>query len=168
MQSSRRSCPRTRAPFSCGSGPGLPLVAPAQSKKMSIKFEEVSLKTHDCWDHTRDAGDSQFADRERGTLSMTDDEPPAGSRWSGKRWSAIFSEERVRLARRSRIGKVPFEVIGTLAPAGVDMNGADQDDQILLPLRTALRRVFNIIYVNNIYVQVRSEQVDASALWVAR
>ena len=51
-----------------------------------------------------------------------------------------------------------------LAVAGVDMNGADQDDQILIPIRTALRRVFNNIYVNNIYVQARSErQMDACA-----
>jgi putative ABC transport system permease protein len=47
------------------------------------------------------------------------------------------------------------------------MNGADQDDQILIPLRTALRRVFNIVYVNNIYIQVRSERLmDACAVRV--
>jgi putative ABC transport system permease protein len=41
------------------------------------------------------------------------------------------------------------------------MNYADQDDQILIPLRTALRRVFNI------YLQVRSErQMDSCALRV--
>ena len=44
------------------------------------------------------------------------------------------------------------------------MNGADQDDQILVPLRTALRRVFNVIYLNNIYIQARSEkQMDQCA-----
>jgi putative ABC transport system permease protein len=64
-----------------------------------------------------------------------------------------------------RIGKVPFEVIGTLAAAGVDMNGTDQDDQVLVPLRTAMRRVFNVTYINNIYVQVRSEhQMTAAAV----
>jgi len=68
------------------------------------------------------------------------------------------------LGQKIRIGKVPFEIIGILAPAGVDMNGADQDDQILIPLRTAMRRVFNIICISNIYVQVRSEaQMDQCA-----
>jgi putative ABC transport system permease protein len=54
--------------------------------------------------------------------------------------------------------------VGTLAPAGVDISGSDQDDQILIPLRTAMRRVFNVIYVNNIYVQARSEHaMDGAA-----
>jgi putative ABC transport system permease protein len=44
------------------------------------------------------------------------------------------------------------------------MNGQDQDDQILIPLRTSLRRVFNVIYLSNVYVQVRSEkQMDPCA-----
>jgi len=53
-----------------------------------------------------------------------------------------------------RIGKVPFEVIGVLAPKGLDINGADQDDQIFIPIKTALRRLFNLTYINVIYAQV--------------
>jgi putative ABC transport system permease protein len=64
-----------------------------------------------------------------------------------------------------RIGRVPFRVVGTLASAGVDMNGVDQDDQILIPLRTALRRVFNLDHLSDIYVQVRTESLmDEGAL----
>jgi len=55
-----------------------------------------------------------------------------------------------------RIGKVPFEVIGVLAPKGLDMNGADQDDQIFIPIKTALRRLFNLTYINVIYAQVNN------------
>jgi putative ABC transport system permease protein len=55
-----------------------------------------------------------------------------------------------------RIGKVPFVVVGTLSPAGVDLGGTDQDDQILIPLRTSLRRAFNVAYLSQIFVQARS------------
>ena len=55
-----------------------------------------------------------------------------------------------------RIGKVTFNVIGVMEPKGVDMNGVDQDDQIFIPLQTALRRVFNLTYINTINIQPAS------------
>jgi putative ABC transport system permease protein len=45
------------------------------------------------------------------------------------------------VGERIRIGTIPFEVIGVLEPKGVDMNGVDQDDQIVIPLRKAPPRV---------------------------
>jgi putative ABC transport system permease protein len=57
-----------------------------------------------------------------------------------------------------RIGKVPFEVIGVLESKGVDMYGTDQDDRIIIPIRTALRRVFNQTYINSIYLQVDKQE----------
>jgi len=59
---------------------------------------------------------------------------------------------------RFRIGRVPFEVIGITAPKGMDANGIDQDDLIIVPLQTALRRLLNVTYVETIYVQARSGQ----------
>ncbi|HEB68866.1 MAG TPA: FtsX-like permease family protein [Desulfobulbus sp.] len=59
------------------------------------------------------------------------------------------------VGRILRIGRVPFEIIGVLTPKGLDMNGTDQDDQIIIPLKTALRRLFNLDYINAIYVQAR-------------
>jgi putative ABC transport system permease protein len=55
-----------------------------------------------------------------------------------------------------RIGHSIFEVIGVTQPRGADLAGADQDDVILIPLETALRRVLNVAYVNTILVQARS------------
>ncbi len=60
-----------------------------------------------------------------------------------------------------RIGKVPFKVIGVLRPKGVDMHGDDQDDQILVPINAALRRLFNQDYIESIYFQVdHKENMD--------
>ena len=62
-----------------------------------------------------------------------------------------------------RIGKVTFNVIGVMEPKGVDMNGVDQDDQIFIPLQTALRRVFNLTYINTINIQpASSERMQAA------
>lgn len=66
----------------------------------------------------------------------------------------IFGEDDP-VGKMIRIGRVPFEVVGVLAPKGLDINGTDQDDQIVIPLKTAMRRLFNLTYINAIYVQAR-------------
>ena len=67
-----------------------------------------------------------------------------------------------------RIRRVPFEVIGVAAPKGVDVNGDDQDDVIFVPLRTAMRRLFNVAYVEAVCVQARDAQASKLAEEEAR
>jgi len=57
-----------------------------------------------------------------------------------------------------RIGRVPFEIVGVSAPKGIDQNGADQDDLILVPLGTAMRRLLNVSYVQSIYLQAKDTE----------
>ncbi len=52
-----------------------------------------------------------------------------------------------------RVRGVPFDVVGVLAPKGVLADG-DEDNQILVPLRTGLRRVLNVRWLDVIYVGV--------------
>jgi putative ABC transport system permease protein len=59
--------------------------------------------------------------------------------------------QTIRIGRRG----VPFEVIGVTQPKGVDTNGLDQDDIIIVPLGAAMRRLMNVIYVQTIYVRAR-------------
>jgi putative ABC transport system permease protein len=54
-----------------------------------------------------------------------------------------------------RIRGVPFEVIGVLKAKGIQADGSDQDDQVLIPIQTAQRRVFNLTWLNPIFVSVR-------------
>ena len=60
------------------------------------------------------------------------------------------------VGRVVRIGNVPFEVIGMTRARGIDSNGADLDDVVVVPLETAMRRVLNIPYVHAVFVQARS------------
>jgi len=57
-----------------------------------------------------------------------------------------------------RIGRVPFEIIGVTRPRGIDANGIDQDDMVLVPLETSMRRLLNVPYIQTIYVQARGSQ----------
>ena len=40
-----------------------------------------------------------------------------------------------------RIGNAPFKVVGVLKPKGVSASGSDQDDNIIVPYTTAMRRL---------------------------
>ena len=52
------------------------------------------------------------------------------------------------------IGRVPFRVTGVLKAKGVNAEGANLDVQVLIPVMTALRRVFNADYLDRIFVEV--------------
>lgn len=65
------------------------------------------------------------------------------------------------LGETIRIGRIPFTVIGVMEPKGTDIDGVNQDDQIFVPIQTALRRVFNLDYINTINIQATSiEKMD--------
>jgi putative ABC transport system permease protein len=62
------------------------------------------------------------------------------------------------IGQQIRINKVPFEVIGVTAPKGMDINGLDQDDLIIVPLETAMRRLLNVVHIQTVYIQARSSK----------
>ncbi|HEU4886351.1 MAG TPA: ABC transporter permease [Thermoanaerobaculia bacterium] len=55
------------------------------------------------------------------------------------------------------IGGIPFEVVGQLAEKGIT-DGQNEDDQILIPLETARRRVFNADSLSRLLVQAESAE----------
>lgn len=143
--------------------PGVRLAAPAISKKLAARFESENANTNVVGmtlDGFRirniEVASGRFFDAEESR---------------GRRRVAILGPTVVRnlfggddpIGQKIRIGRVPFEVIGVTQPKGTDANGADQDDLIIVPLTTAMRRLFNVTYVDRIYVQA----VNADALYQA-
>ena len=65
---------------------------------------------------------------------------------------------------RLTIGGVPFEVVGTLSERGQGLDVANEDDQIYVPLRTAMRRVMNRDFYNGLLLEVGSwdQMTDAA------
>ena len=59
------------------------------------------------------------------------------------------------ISRDIRVRGVPFEVIGVFKAKGIQADGSDQDNQVVIPIRTALRRVYNLTWLNPIFVSVR-------------
>ena len=57
------------------------------------------------------------------------------------------------------IAGAPFEVIGVLQAKGADAGGMPQDDKVLVPVTTAMRRLLNVDYVDRIFVQAQSRDL---------
>jgi putative ABC transport system permease protein len=64
-----------------------------------------------------------------------------------------------------RLRGLPFEVIGVLEPKGIEADGSDQDGNVYVPIRTALRRVFNTTWLSAVFVAVaeRARMPEAEA-----
>jgi putative ABC transport system permease protein len=52
-----------------------------------------------------------------------------------------------------RVKNVPFVVVGTLTPKGFSMSGSDQDDQVLMPYTSGMKRVLGQTTLRTINVQ---------------
>lgn len=67
----------------------------------------------------------------------------------------IFGEKSA-VGEKVLVSKLPFTVIGVLAPIGVDASGQDQDDQVLVPYTTAMSALFNVDYLTGIFIKAES------------
>ena len=128
---------------------------PAQTKKLQVKYGNLNTRTN-----IVGTNDDILTVRNyvllKGRFFDRDEN-------NGRRRVAVLGQTVVEnifnhsdpIGRVIRIGRVPFEVIGVLAPKGLDINGTDQDNQVIIPLKTALRRLFNLDYINAVYVQAK-------------
>ena len=139
--------------------PSVRLAAPAAGKKLAARFESENINTNVI-------GMTAEGFRIRNIeVAFGRSFDPEESR--GRRRVAVLGPTVVRnlfgdidpIGLSFRIGRVPFEAIGVTKPKGIDANGADQDDLVIVPLETAMRRLLNVTHVEMIYVQ--AETADA-------
>jgi putative ABC transport system permease protein len=130
--------------------------APAQGKKMLVKYEAVNTTTS-IIGTTEAIIPVRDLSIDKGRF-FTDDEDKTSQRVAviGDTVVKNLFGDRSPVGESVRIGKVSFDVIGVLGKKGTDLVGADQDDVIYIPINTALRRLLNLTYINNIYVQAKS------------
>jgi len=143
--------------------PSVALAAPGVSKKLAVRWEDQDALTN-----VVGMSAEGFAVRNITVASgrlFDADESRAAKRLAilGPTASANLFGSADPVGQQIRIGKVPFEVIGLAAPKGMDVNGADQDDVILVPLETAMRRILNVTHVQNLYVQARDSRALENA-----
>jgi len=137
--------------------------APIQSKKVQVKFANLSSNT------TVVGTSHEFPEvrsfcTQRG-IFFSESENRASRRVAvlGRSVANNLFEGTEPIGKTIRVGQIQFEVIGVMESKGVDLNGVDQDDQIFIPIQTALRRVFNQDYISSIYLQTNGPDEMAAA-----
>ena len=143
--------------------PSVAAAAPVESQRVPVRFGALSANTS-IVATTAVYADVRRIRAARGAF-FTDEEEAAALRVAlvGPTVVTNLLGGRDPIGETIRLNTVPFEVVGVLEARGLDMNGADQDDVVIVPLRTALRRLFNQTHVTAVSVQARSEDHIAAA-----
>ena len=63
------------------------------------------------------------------------------------------------LGQTIRVRNIPFTIVGVLAPKGFNLFGQDQDDIVLVPYSSHMRRITSRTFVNSILVQAANDKV---------
>jgi putative ABC transport system permease protein len=81
---------------------------------------------------------------------------------------ALFGEEDP-IGGEILVGPVPFRVGGVLQRLGTDIHGMDRDNEVVVPISTAMRRVMNVDTIRAVKLLVRDpRRVDGAAAEVER
>jgi putative ABC transport system permease protein len=67
------------------------------------------------------------------------------------------------LGKTLRIRDIPFKIVGLLEPKGFNLFGQDQDDVVIIPYTSHMRRITSRTFVNSILVQAASAEVITKA-----
>jgi putative ABC transport system permease protein len=147
-----------------GLTPELARVAPAQDRSRRVKYGQIStmtkvLGTTPDFEEVRD-----FRTVQGRYFTEEEDRLSARVAVLGSRVRELLFPDMNSVGETIRIGKIPFRVVGVLESKGATVDGlSEEDNQVVIPLRTAMRRVFNLDYLKLIYVQVGDRSLLAEA-----
>jgi putative ABC transport system permease protein len=131
------------------------LAVPAQDRSFRAKYGAISTMTKvtgttPAYEEVRDFRTVQGR-------YFTKDENQTSARVAvlGSRVRDLLFPDEDPVGKTVRLGKIPFVVIGVLESKGATVDGlSEEDNQVLIPIRTAMRRAFNLDFIKMIYVQV--------------
>lgn len=76
----------------------------------------------------------------------------------------LFTNGENPVGKVVRFNKIPFTVIGTLEEKGTNSMGMDQDDVVLAPYTTIMKRVLAIDYIQGLYASAIDESLTDEAI----
>ena len=135
--------------------PSVSLAAPAQDRGRVVRYERTNTMatvraTTPEWMAIRD-----FALSEGRFFTHEENEGAARVGVIGSDVRETLFADADALGRTVFVGRVPIRVIGVLESKGLTVDGlSEEDNQVVVPIRTGLRRLFNVDYLASIYVEV--------------
>jgi putative ABC transport system permease protein len=76
----------------------------------------------------------------------------------------LFPNGEDPIGKVVRFNKIPFTVIGTLTAKGTNTMGQDQDDVVLAPYSTVMKRVLAVDYLQGLFASALSEDMTDEAI----
>ncbi len=143
--------------------PTVALAAPAQDRTLKIKANELATMAQVMGSTPEFFAIRNYQLKKGRLFSAAENQTLSRVAVIGSTVRANLFSEKNPIGETVRIGSVPFAVIGTLQEKGVNPDGSSQDNHILIPINTALRRVFNLSYIHLIYIRVKSCSLMARA-----
>ena len=76
----------------------------------------------------------------------------------------LFPDDSDPIGKIIRFNKVPFRVIGVLKSKGYNSMGMDQDDIVLAPYSTVMKRLLAVQYLEGIFASALTEDMTENAI----
>lgn len=149
--------------------PGINLVAPTVSRSYQVVFGNQNWMTSVQGTTPEILGVRNYNVQEGNFFTTQDVETRARVVVLGKTVAENLFNGGTPIGQTVRINNAPFRVVGVLEGKGESMGG-NQDDTVLIPLKTAQERLMGITYVQNINIQatgtdiINQVQVDVTNL----
>lgn len=148
-------------------------LAPAQDRVRRVKFGQISTMTKILGTTPEFEEVRNFRTSQGRYFTREEDLQSARVAVLGSRVRDLLFPDTDPMGKTIRIGRVPFQIIGVLESKGATVDGlSEEDNQVVIPLQTGLRRVFNLDYLKMIYVQAsdgsRLEEAEAEITDILR
>ena len=144
---------------------GLTLVAPFEIKEMKVKYLQVLTATNVAGSTPEFLKTRNYQIASGEMFNERDQKLRAKVAVVGNTVIKNMFGEDDPLGKIVRINAIPFKVIGVFEGKGLDSDGVDQDDILLIPITSMLRRLLNQNYISTIYAKADSrENIDRVAV----
>jgi len=138
--------------------PGIVQAAPAQGKRLPLKYETKSYTTQVTGTTPNLPEIKNLSVTQGRFFNEDEDRLMARVVVLGPTPMKNLFGNRNPVGEVIQIKNVAFEVVGVTKEKGM-IAGQDEDDQIYIPLNTAMKRLMNVTYLSQIYLQARNTEV---------
>lgn len=137
---------------------GIAFIAPFEIKEMKVKYLQVLTSTNVAGSTLEFLETRNYRITSGEMFSEMDQKLGARVAVVGKTVIKNMLGGGDPLGKTVRINAIPFRIIGVFESKGLDSDGIDQDEILLIPIKSMLRRILNQSHISTIYVKADSRR----------
>ena len=137
---------------------GIAFIAPFEIKEMKVKYLQVLTSTNVAGSTLEFLETRNYKITSGEMFSEMDQKLGARVAVVGKTVIKNMLGGGDPLGKTVRINAIPFRIVGVFESKGLDSDGIDQDEILLIPIKSMLRRILNQSHISTIYVKADSRR----------